>query len=95
MEHLGVVFFLIKYFTQYLQMKNKNILLIATTSVTNLQLFQHAQTTHTQFRILVRNYLYVLLQPSEILETLECAHVIIIDEMSMMTNVMCNRTLFK
>ncbi len=33
-------------------------------------------------------YLFVLPQPSEVLETLKYAHVTIIDEMSMMTNVM-------
>jgi hypothetical protein len=41
--------------------------------------------------------LYVLSQPSQILETLKHAHVIIVDEMSMMTSVMlcAKRTTFK
>jgi hypothetical protein len=32
--------------------------------------------------------MYFWLQPNEVLETLKYAHVIIIDEMSMITNVM-------
>jgi hypothetical protein len=56
--------FFIKYFTKYLQMKNKNVLLIATTITTALRLFQHAYTTHTQFRIPMCGYLSVLSQPN-------------------------------
>jgi hypothetical protein len=69
-------------------MQNRNLLLISTTRVVVLWLSQHAYTTHTQCRILVCGNLFVLSQPSQILETLKHAHVIIVDEMSMMTSVM-------
>jgi len=53
-----------------------------------LQLSQHAYTIHTQFKIPIHGYLYVLPQPSNILQSLKYANVIIIDEMLMMTNTM-------
>jgi len=51
-------------------------------------LSQDAYIVHTQFKIHVCRYLFVLLQPSNILQTLKHANVIIIDEMSMMTSIM-------
>jgi hypothetical protein len=56
--------------------------------IASLRLSQNVQTTHTQFKTPMCGYLFVLPQPSEVLETLKYAHVTIIDEMSMMTNVM-------
>ncbi len=79
--------FFIKYFTHYFQMQNRNLLLISSTRVVALWLSQHAYTTHTQCRILLCGNLFVLSQRSQILERLKHAHVIIVDEMSMMTNV--------
>jgi len=84
-----------KYFTQYLQVENKNVLFIVTIVIVVLRIFQHAYTTHTQFRISVRGYLSILSQPNQILGTLKHAHVIIVDEMPVMTNVMWNKTMFK
>jgi len=78
----------IKYFTQYLHMQNKNVLLTTIIGAVALWLFQHAYTTHTQLRIPVHGYLSILSQPNQILKTLKHAHVIIVDEMSTMTNVM-------
>jgi hypothetical protein len=67
----------------YFQTQNKNLLL---TRAATLQLSQHACTVHTQFKILIHGYIFVLPQPSDILQTLKYTHVIIIDEMSMMIN---------
>jgi hypothetical protein len=69
-------------------MKNKNVFLTAANKAITLWLSQNVQTTHTQFRILVHGHLFILPKPSEILEILKQAHVIIIDEMSMMINIM-------
>jgi hypothetical protein len=44
--------------------------------------------THTQFRILVCGYLYVLPQSNDVLQIFKHADVIIIDEISMMTSTM-------
>jgi hypothetical protein len=78
----------IKYFTQYFQMQNKNVWLTSTIRVLALWLSQHVYTTHAQCTILACGNLFVLSQPSQILETLKHAHVIIVDEMPMMTSVM-------
>jgi hypothetical protein len=76
-------------------------ILIATTKVATLQLSQDACTIHTQFKILICGFLFVffffffffvfvLPQPNDILQTLKYTHVIIIDEMSMMTStILC------
>ncbi len=45
-------------------------------------------TIHTQFRIHVCGYLSVLPQPSNILQSLQFANVIIIDEILMMISTM-------
>ncbi len=76
-----------KYFTHYFQTQNKNLLLITITKVVALRLSQHACTIHTQFKILIHGYIYVLPQLSDILQTLKYAHVIIIDEMSMKISI--------
>jgi hypothetical protein len=59
-------------------MKNKNVLLTATTRIVTLRLSQNTQTKHTQIRVLVCGYLFVLPQSSEVLETQKYAHVIIV-----------------
>jgi hypothetical protein len=69
-------------------MQGKNVLLIATIRIATIWLSQHACTTHIQFRILVHGYFFTLLKPSNILQTLKNVHVIIIDEMSMVTSTM-------
>jgi hypothetical protein len=69
-------------------MQNKNVLLPSTIRVVALWLSQHGYTTHAQCTILTCGYLFVLSQPSQILETLKHAHVIIVDEMSIMISVM-------
>jgi hypothetical protein len=78
-------------------MQNKNVLLSSTIRVLALWLSQHAYTIHAQCTILMCGNLSVLSQPSQILETLKHAHVVIVDEMSMMTSVMlcAKRTTFK
>jgi hypothetical protein len=49
-----------------------------------------ANTVHTTFRIPTRVYLSCLLEPSKILDKIKTSNVIIIDEISMMTNyVLC------
>jgi hypothetical protein len=45
-------------------------------------------TTHTAFRIPTCEYLLVLLEPHNVKEKLKSTNVIVIDEMSMMTNNM-------
>jgi DNA replication protein DnaC len=67
-------------------MQGKNVLLIATIRTTTLRWSQHACTTRTQFRILVHGYFSTW--SNNILQTLKNVHVIIIDEMSMVTNTM-------
>jgi hypothetical protein len=78
----------VKYLTHYLQTEGKNVILTTTIGAATLQLSQHACTIHTQFGIHVHGYLFVLPQPSNILQSLKYANVIIIDEMSVMTNTM-------
>jgi hypothetical protein len=63
-------------------MQGKNVLLITIIRVVTLSLSQDAYIVHTQFRTHVCGYLFVLLQLSNILQTLKHANVIIIDEMS-------------
>ena len=60
----------------------------ATTGAAALRLTPTASTTHTLFRIPSRGYLSPLQEPSIVLERLQLANVIIIDEMSMMTSYM-------
>jgi hypothetical protein len=86
-------FIFVKYLRHYFQTQGKNVLLIATIGPTTLQLSQHACTIHTQFRIHVYGYLYVLPQPSNILQSLKYANVIINDDDY--HYVMCNRTTIK
>ncbi len=84
----GKTFFM-KYLTHYLQTQGKNVLLTTTTiGTTTLWLSQHACTIYTQFRIHVCGYLSVLPQPSNILQSLKFANVIIIDEILMMISTM-------
>lgn len=44
--------------------------------------------TCTQLKILMHDYFVILSQPSDILQTLKHAHVIIIDEISIMITIM-------
>jgi len=78
----------VKYLTRYLQTQGKKLLLIATIGVATLRLSQHACTINTQFKIHVFGYFSVLPQPSNILQSLKYANVIIIDEMLMMIDTM-------
>lgn len=79
--------FFVKCLTHYLQTQGKNVLL-TTTGTTTLRLSQYACTIYTQFRIHVHGYLSLLPQPSNILQSLKYENVIIIDEISMMSNTM-------
>jgi hypothetical protein len=69
-------------------MQGNFFLLTTIIGAVTLQLSEHACTTHTQFRIPICGYPFTLLEHSNILQTLQNAHVIIIDEMSMMTSTM-------
>jgi hypothetical protein len=74
----------------YFQTQNKNLLFTATTKAVTLRLSHYACTIHTQFKILIHGYIYVLPQPGDMLQILKYIHVIIIDEMSMMINtILC------
>jgi ATP-dependent exoDNAse (exonuclease V) alpha subunit len=59
-----------------------------TTGAAALRLCPTASTAHTLFRIPSRGYLSPLQEPSIVLERLQMADVIIVDEMSMMTSYM-------
>ena len=64
------------------------MLLSATTGAAALRLSSTVSTTHTLFRIPSRDYLSPL--PSNVLERLHSADVIVIDEMSMKTSyILC------
>jgi ATP-dependent exoDNAse (exonuclease V) alpha subunit len=80
--------FFVKYLAQYFQTQNKIVLLSATTGAAALRLSSNASTTHILFRIPSRGYLTPLPEPSTVLERLQSADVIVIDEMSMMTSYM-------
>jgi hypothetical protein len=69
-------------------MQGKTFLLTSLIGAATLRLLEHACTTHTQFRIPIRGYPSTLSKHSNILQTLQNAHVIIIDKMSMMTSTM-------
>ena len=60
----------------------------ATTGNAALRLCPTASTTHTLFCIPSRGYLFPLKEPSIVLERLQMADVIIINEISMMTSYM-------
>jgi len=77
----------VTYSTHYLQTQSKNVFL-TTIGVATLRLSQHACTKHTQFKILVHGFFLILPQPSNILQSLKHANVIIMDEMSIMINTM-------
>jgi hypothetical protein len=76
----------VKYLTR--QTQGKNLLLPVSIGLATLWLSQHVCIIHTQFRIHAHSCLSVLPQLSNILQSLKYANVIIIDEMSMMTNIM-------
>ena len=80
--------FFVKYLAQHFQLLKKNVLICATTGAAALRLSPTALTAHTLFRIPSRGYLSPLQEPSPLLEKLQMADVIIIDEISMMTSYM-------
>lgn len=83
----GKMFF-VKYITQHFHMHGKNVLLSVTTSATTLFLSASIITVHIAFCIPTCGYLLVLLEPQNVKEKLKSTNIIIIDEMSMMTNNM-------
>ena len=80
--------FFVKYIIQYFQKYDKIIIFSATTGATALRLSKSASTVHTIFRIPTHGYLSVLPELNLVLTKLMNADIIIIDEMSMMTNNM-------
>jgi hypothetical protein len=83
----GKTFFM-KYITQHFQMHDKNMLLSMTISVATHCLSSTTTTMHTAFGIPTRGYIFVLLEPHNVIDKLKSRNVIIIDEMSIMTNNM-------
>jgi hypothetical protein len=79
-------FFLVKYITQYSQTLGKNVLLTTTMGTPTFHLCSTSTTVHIAFRILVQGYLSILPKPSNVIEKLKIANVVIINEMSVMTN---------
>ncbi len=86
---MGKLFF-VKYITQHFQTLGKNVLLSTTTGTVAFCLCSTTTTIHIAFCIPVQGYLSILLEPSNVIEKLKIANVIIINEMSMMTNnILC------
>jgi ATP-dependent exoDNAse (exonuclease V) alpha subunit len=80
--------FFIKYLTNHLIQKiEKKILLCAPIGAAATRLSSNTSTIHGQFKLPIKDPLYVLQQPNLILQRLHAADVIIIDEMSMMTTI--------
>jgi hypothetical protein len=69
-------------------MHGKNVSLSATKCVVAFHLSSTTTTMHTTFYIPTCGYLFVLLEPHNVIEKLKSRFVIIIDEMSMMTSTM-------
>jgi hypothetical protein len=69
-------------------MHGKNVSLSATTCVVALQLSLTATILHTTIYIPTRGYLFILLEPRNVIKKLKSTNVSIIDEMSMMISTM-------
>jgi hypothetical protein len=67
----------------------QNVLLLAMKGVASLLLNSTTTIVSTTFQIPTQRYLSILLEPSVIIECFKNTHVIIIDEMSMMPNMLC------
>ncbi len=76
-----------KYLTHQLELQGEKVLLLIITRVANLQLSPHACTVNSMFKIPIRGYLIIIIEPSSTLETLKQPNLIVIDEMSMMASI--------
>jgi hypothetical protein len=83
----GKTFFM-KYITQHFQMHDKNMLLSRTIGVVAHCSSSTTTTMHIAFGLPTRGYLFVLLEPDNVIDKFKSINVIIIDEMSIMTNNM-------
>jgi hypothetical protein len=77
-----------KYNTQHFQMHDKNMFLSTTIGVVAHCLSSTTTTMQTTFGIPTCGYLFVLLEPHNVIDKLKSRNVIIIDDMSIMTNNM-------
>jgi len=78
-------FFFVKYITQHFQTLGINVLLSTTMGTTTLHLC-FTTIVHIAFCIPMRGYLSIMLKPNNVIEKQKITNVIIINEMSMMTN---------
>ena len=83
----GKIFF-VKYITQYFQAQNKKVIISGTTESTTLRLSYITNTIHTTFHIPSHGYLSIYFESSKVINRLQDADVIIINEMSMITSYM-------
>ncbi len=77
-----------KYSTQHFQMHDKSMLLSTTIGVVAHCSNSTTTTMHTAFGIPTSGYLFVPFEPHIVIDKLKYINVIIIDEMSIMTNNM-------
>jgi len=82
--------FFVECIAQYFYIHNKIVIISATIRATTFKFSKSASTVHTTFHIPTHNYLSVFHEPNPILTRLKNANIIIINEMSMMTdNMLC------
>ncbi len=81
---MGKLFF-VKYITEHFQTLGKNVLLSTTMGTVAFCLCSTTTTIHIAFRIPLQGYLSILLEPSNVIEKLKIANVIIM----MTNNILC------
>ncbi len=81
---------IIKYLTKHLQTLGKQVILVVTTSATTSRISYKACIVRKYLKIPLWGYLYVLQQLNATLQKIQILNIIIIDEMSLLTNKLLN-----
>jgi hypothetical protein len=82
--------FFIKYLTIYLTNQGKNVLLSITIGAMASRHLPIVETIHAQYKIPIGGYMNTLIEPNNTLQKLRPIDVFIINEMSLLTNIMLN-----
>ncbi len=83
--------FFVKYLTnKHLQTLGKKVILVTIIGAATYRLSCKVGTIHKYFRIPIQGYLYALQQPNATLQRIQNFDIIIIDEMSLLTNTLLN-----
>jgi ATP-dependent exoDNAse (exonuclease V) alpha subunit len=80
--------FFIRYLTKYYMLLKKKVILTTTTGCATSRLSSKASIVHNTFHIQCKGYVHPLQKLSVEFQILKEVDIIIIDEMSMMTNIL-------